>query len=337
MAKRQKKFEEDHSNDWLNTYADMVTLLLTFFVMLYASSSLDDQKWQFIYQAFQSHGKYVNEYVRSPDPVAENGEGVTDDNPNTNGGSGELPQSFDRLYQYLSEYVDQNELSDQIALEQGAAHITITFDDDIFFEPNSYELSSAGRAAINGMGPGLKAAQSFIRTCSVTGHTAMAISAENDWDLSSLRASSVVKFMEYRTFLPSSKFRVRGYGCTEPVADNSTEEGRAHNRRVEILLLEEKADGGYTVEEMQDILEHDYQLTTSQIDPDGDRDTDDPKLPDGSTQLIINGIEERFPNTGSSSIGYEGPIAMGDYSQFLLAADSEPSNADNADDGADSE
>ena len=135
MAKRQKKFEEDHSNDWLNTYADMVTLLLTFFVMLYASSSIDDQKWQYIYQAFQSRGKFLNEYVRSPDPVAENGEGVTDDNPNTNGGDGEMPQSFDKLYVFLSEYVEENDLSDQIAVDQGAAHITIRFDDDIFFDP----------------------------------------------------------------------------------------------------------------------------------------------------------------------------------------------------------
>lgn len=335
MAKRQKKFEEDHSNDWLNTYADMVTLLLTFFVMLYASSSLDDQKWQFIYQAFQSHGKFVNEYVRSPDPVAENGEGVTDDNPNTNGGSGELPQSFDRLYQYLSEYVDENDLSDMVALDQGAAHITIRFDDDVFFDSNSYVLKEEGREVLSGIGRGLKAAQDFILTCSVTGHTAEAISAVNDWELSSLRACSVVNYMEYRTFLPSQKFRSRGYGCTEPIADNSTLEGRAKNRRVEILLVENKVEGGYTSEEMQDIWMHDYQLPTEQFDPDGNHNEDNPKLPDGSTQLIIDSIEERFPNAGSSSIGYEGPIAIGDYSNFLLAADSEPSGADNADDGAD--
>lgn len=335
MAKRQKKFEEDHSNDWLNTYADMVTLLLTFFVMLYASSSLDDQKWQFIYQAFQSHGKFVNEYVRSPDPVAEDGEGVTDDNPNTNGGSGELPQSFDRLYQYLSEYVDENDLSDMVALDQGAAHITIRFDDDVFFDSNSYVLKEEGREVLSGIGRGLKAAQDFILTCSVTGHTAEAISAVNDWELSSLRACSVVNYMEYRTFLPSQKFRSRGYGCTEPIADNSTPEGRAKNRRVEILLVENKVEGGYTSDEMQDIWMHDYGLLTELFDPNGNRDEDTSKLPDGSTQLIIDGIEERFPNAGSSSIGYEGPIAIGDYSNFLLAADSEPSGADNAGDGAD--
>ncbi len=335
MAKRQKKFEEDHSNDWLNTYADMVTLLLTFFVMLYASSSIDDQKWQYIYQAFQSRGKFLNEYVRSPDPVAENGEGVTDDNPNTNGGDGEMPQSFDKLYVFLSEYVEENDLSDQIAVDQGAAHITIRFDDDIFFDPNSYVLKDEGREVLNGMGPGLKAAESFIRTCTVTGHTAAAISAANDWSLSSERGSSVATFLEYRSFLPTSKLRVRGYGSTEPIADNSTPEGRAENRRVEIMLLENKVESEYSVDEIQDILLYDYGLDFSQFDPDGDRNNDEPKLPNGSTQLIIDNIEERFPNTDASSIGYEGPVAIGDYSSYLVVVDSEPSGDDNAGDGAD--
>lgn len=73
----------------------------------------------------------------------------------------------------------------------------------------------------------------------------------------------------------------------------------------------------------------------SQFDPDGDRNNDEPKLPNGSTQLIIDNIEERFPNTDASSIGYEGPVAIGDYSSFLVVVDSEPSGDDNAGDGAD--
>ncbi|MDE7193467.1 MAG: OmpA family protein, partial [Oscillospiraceae bacterium] len=215
-------------------------------------------------------------------------------------------------------------------------HITIRFDDDIFFEPDSYVLRSEGREVLNAIGIGLRAAQDFVLTCSVTGHTAAVVSSENDWDLSSLRAASVVKYMEYRTFLPSNKFRARGYGSTEPIADNDTPEGRAENRRVEIMLVENKVDGGYTAEEMQDIWKIDYGLSSEQFDPDGNRNDDVPKLPDGSTQLIIDSIEERFPDSESSTIGYEGPVAIGDYTDFLLAADSEPSDADNAD-GADSE
>ncbi|MDE6030755.1 MAG: OmpA family protein, partial [Oscillospiraceae bacterium] len=239
------------------------------------------------------------------------------------------------LYQYLSEYVDENDLADQIAVEQGSAYITITFDDDVFFEPNSYVLKDEGREVLNGIGVGLKAAQSFIKSCSVTGHTAKAISAANDWELSSLRACSVVNFMEYRVFLPSDKFRTRGYGCTEPIADNTTAEGRAKNRRVELFIVENKAESEYTAKEMQDIWEHDYGLSSSQIDPEGNRNNDESKLPNGAAQTIINNIQERFPESDSSSIGYEGPIAFSDYSSFLVAANSSPSNAGGDEDGGD--
>ena len=110
MAKLEKKAKEDHSNDWLSTYGDMVTLLLTFFVLLYASSSQDEQKFQYIYQAFTSHGKYLNEYVDSPNPVPEDGEGTVSEKPDSNGGQGNLPQTFDQLYQYISQYVSDNNL-----------------------------------------------------------------------------------------------------------------------------------------------------------------------------------------------------------------------------------
>ncbi|NMB30370.1 MAG: flagellar motor protein, partial [Clostridiales bacterium] len=63
MARRRKKSEQPSGGNWLDTYADMVTLLLTFFVLLYASSSIDEQKWQQILQAFESWGGYTNKIV----------------------------------------------------------------------------------------------------------------------------------------------------------------------------------------------------------------------------------------------------------------------------------
>ena len=315
MAKLVKKPAEDHSNDWLNTYADMVTLLLTFFVMLYASSSIDSQKWQYIYQAFTSKGKYLNEYVDSPNPNAEEGDGVNDDERKTDGGDGILPQSFDRLYVYLANYVSENNLEQSVAVEQGAAHITIRFSDSVFFEPNSAVLTSQGRKMISDIGPGLRAVQDSIQTCTVSGHTAGGvISPVNDWALSAGRAVSVVNYMEYRTFLPTEKFLVKGCGPNQPLEDNSTEEGRAKNRRVELTFLKSDLDTT-DPKVVQDILEHDLGIKTEQYDPDSiNKDAD--RLPPDSAQNIINSINELFPDTESTTSGYAGP-SLGDFSSFV--------------------
>ena len=318
MAKRQKKFEQDHSNDWLNTYADMVTLLLTFFVMLYASSSLDDQKWQYIYQAFQSHGKFLNEYIDSLDPNSTEGNGVTDDTPQGQGGSGELPQSFDQLYVYLSQYVSENNLEQSVAVEQGAAHITIKFDDGVFFDPDSAVLKSEGKDVLKGISPGIKAAAGCIQTLTVSGHTAQGFSAVNDFALSANRAVSVENYLEFNAVLPTEKFRVKGCGPTEPIADNSTPEGKAKNRRVEIMLL--KSDLDLTdPATLQDILEHDFGINSDKFDPDAQHKDDDiSKLPDGSVDKIIQNIENLFPGDSSIIDVPEGPEIFGNTDSFIF-------------------
>ena len=320
MAKIEKKAKEDHSNDWLSTYGDMVTLLLTFFVLLYASSSQDDQKFQYIYQAFASHGKYVNEYVDSPNPVPEDGEGTISEKPESNGGQGNLPQSFDQLYHYISQYITDNNLQQSVSVENGAAHINIRFDNSVFFEPNSAVLTQQGIDLLNGISPGIKAVKSSIRTCTVNGHTAKAISEVNDWDLSAGRAVSVVKYMDFRKVLDTDQFRAKGSGSAEPLADNDTPEGMAKNRRVEMVLL--KADVDPTDPEViKDILKYDYGIDMDNIDPDADNSGNIDKVPNDYAQAIIDSLDERYPGMGSSG-STVGPAIPGEYDSFAVSEES---------------
>ncbi len=331
MAKLQKKPQENHDNDWLNTYADMVTLLLTFFVLLYASSSLDEQKWQYIYQAFQSHGKYLNEYVDSPNDTTDEGDFITEEDPTHSAGSGELPQSFDRLYTYLSDYVTENNLADSVFVEKGAAHIYIRFENSVFFEGNSSVLKESGKAMIDDIAPALRAARKFIQRCTVSGHTAQGISEINDWDLSSARACSVVKYMEFTSVLDSQQFMVQGCGPTQPIGDNSTDEGRAMNRRVEMVILKNDFDTS-DPEVIKDIWKHDYGLNTDDFDPGAGED-ETTKLPNDAAQSVIDNIEHLFPNMGATdSDTFIGPFVPGDYESFIITEDAEAEAADTSSD-----
>lgn len=332
MGKLAKKPKEDHSNDWLSTYSDMVTLLLTFFVLLYASSSADEVKWQYIYQAFQSHGKYLNEYVDSPNPTPDEGEGTASEQPSA-GGAGVLPQTTDELYHYIAQYISENDLSDSVSVENGAAHLNIRFDNNVFFEPNSAVLTQEGKDLLDGISPGINAVKASIKTCTVNGHTAKAVSAVNDWDLSSERAVSVVKYMDFRKVLESEQFRTKGSGYAEPIADNDTIEGMAKNRRVEMVILKNDVDLTDPAV-IKDILKYDYGVDMDNYDPDGDHSNNTEKVPNDYAQSIIDSLDERFPDMGSSGLTV-GPVISGDYDSFMVSAEAD-SSAGDADSAADS-
>lgn len=313
MAKMPPKQESDNSGEWLNTYADMVTLLLTFFVLLFASSNLDETKVQYILQAFQSRGKYVNPYVSEYDPSAENQGGTTDDKTNV-GGEGNMPQSFEELYQYLADYIDEQQLGDVVSLDQGAAHITIRFDNSVFFDGNSYILKPEGKAVLDGISPAIQAIQKSIRTATISGHTSytrpIRDSVINDWWLSSERALSVANYLNDRNHvtLDENKYRIRGAGYSEPVAENDTLEGQQKNRRVEIMMLKNELD--LTDDDViRDILEHDFGLGSNPFDVDDPKPTV-PTVPNDFADKIIAIIDNKFKGDDVTNVGIIGPGIM---------------------------
>ena len=326
MAKMPPKKGDSNVGDWLNTYADMVTLLLTFFVLLFACSNLDETKLQFIYQAFQSRGKYVNDVVADLDPAAESTGGITDSNPAQTGGEGEMPQSFDQLYVYLAEYIDNNNLADQVAVEQGAAHLTIRFNDSVFFDGGSYILKPEGRAVLDGIIPGIKSVQSFIRTLTVSGHTADdGTDKTGDFLLSANRANSVYLHLKNRETVDFSKYRMKASGPNEPVAANDSIENMAKNRRVELTLLRDELDMN-DPDVIKDILKYDFNLPTEEFDPGAQKPVDPTTLPEGSADKIISAIKDRYDSesTGGTSL-WPGFI---DSSQFVAAKEDAESTSE---------
>lgn len=327
MAKLPPKKGGDSVGDWLNTYADMVTLLLTFFVLLFACSNLDETKLQYVFQEFKSRGKYINNVVAEQDPTAQQLGGITD-NTDNQGGEGTMPESFEELYVYLAEYVDNNNLANNISVETGAAHITIKFDDSVFFDGDSSYLKPEGKAVLDNFIPAIRAVRSSIQKCTVSGHTSVGNSIVNDWNLSALRAVSVVNYVDdvERQMLESSKFRVMGCGPYEPVSDDPTK-----NRRVEMMLLKSQLNLTDPAV-IKDILEHDFGITSNPFDPDNESKPDPETLPPGSVDKIISMIGDKFNDGNVAVIDRYGPTEV-DGSKFIPTEDSggESGTAANAD------
>lgn len=314
MAKQMPKKAEENTGEWLNTYADMVTLLLTFFVLLFCCSNLDETKMQFIFQAFKSRGKYLNEKVAEPDTMAQEDAGGITDAAEPGGGDGTMPQSFEELYMYLADYIAEADLSESVSIEEGAAHLTIRFDNGVFFDGNSYMLKPEGREILNGIIPGIRAIQNSIYSMTISGHTAKAVSMEDDFQLSSLRACSVRVHLDRNETVDFSKYRVKGAGPNEPLPDNTDP---AKERRVEITIIKNELDPT-DKDVLMDILQHDFSIPTGAFDPDAH--PEDPKnLPDGSAEKIIGLITDKF-NSSTTHIGSYGPGAV-DGTDFIASAD----------------
>lgn len=266
MARRNKE-ESTGGANWMDTYGDMVTLLLTFFVMLYASSSFDEEKWQYILQAFTSNGEVVNQIVADSDEDAL--DDSTDDNfvtPEKELKPGELPQTFDQLYHYLVYYSQKNGLSESLEIEKGKSNVYLRFKNNVFFSGDSAVLLSTGKQILDSIGRGIKAVDDKIYLVKVCGHTADSpTSVMDDNILASGRAVTVANYIRDKGITKPSKLVAAGYGSYRPVAPNDTEANRAKNRRVEIVIVRNDVD--FTDDQVvQELMEMEF--GTDQVTPD---------------------------------------------------------------------
>lgn len=241
MAKKRSG-DAESGGSWMDTYGDMVTLLLCFFVLLFAMSSMDQSKFQYIAQALSSMGKVVNTVVAENVEVEDPSGNLIED-AELNAGGGELPESFDELYTFLVAYVEENGLQASVEVEKGAAGITLRFRDNIFFDPDSAVLRESGRELISNLAPAFSSVDSYILGIKVSGHTAkVPESPVDEWELSSDRANNVLRYMMELDFCSVDKLSSSGYGGYRPVDTNDTEDGRRNNRRVEITIARSDVD-----------------------------------------------------------------------------------------------
>jgi len=250
---KRKKIEGSSSGyNWMDTYGDMVTLLLTFFVLLYSMSTVDAQKWQMLVAAL-SGKKHI---VVDDGPSRVGGE-VSDGN--VEDGQPFPPQvdidrdvkevkEFDDLYYYLKKYFQNNsDYQSKVELHKGDGYTFITFQNNVFFDGDSAVIRPEGKKILDVLADALKNISNDIGEIRAYGHTARAGSAnqpntiEGDRTLSVLRANNVIIYLQKKNIIEPKKMVAEGYGEHRPlVPHDGTEATRIKNRRVEIYIA--KAD-----------------------------------------------------------------------------------------------
>ncbi len=252
MARKQRP--EEDGGTWMNTYSDLVTLLMTFFVLLFSMSSVNAEKWEQFVKAFANPGDDTSQVVidlnekepgDAPLPDQSTGEQLSESLP-----EGEelppIPVDFSDLYAYFKEYVEEKGLESSIEVFEGGENVVyIRFQNNIFFEPDRYYLRSSAYEVLDFVGDCLHGVEDQIYIITINGHTASVPyeTGVSDWMLSGQRASSVAIYFEHNKGINPQKLRPMGYGENFPAASNDTAEGREENRRVDMVIVRSNENG----------------------------------------------------------------------------------------------
>ena len=266
----RKKAEEESGGSWMDTYGDMVTLLLTFFIVLYSQSSMSEEKWAELVKAFNRIDAEVVEQIVFTSEKNSSNDGLsnnTGESPGLteNDGNQGFNTDMDQLYQNIMAYLEEHDAASSIHVSQspdgepdspggesseGSDHnIYLRFTDNILFEPDSSVLRTQSYDILEFLGGCLVEVQDDIALVIIKGHTAESPNSTVDSrELSVERAASISNFFEKNNGLPSTMMVPIGLANDYPIADNSTEEGRQKNRRVEIVIISKQSELGQNAE-----------------------------------------------------------------------------------------
>lgn len=239
MAK-EKKEPEKPSTAWQGTYGDMITLMLCFFVMLYNPSEVDVTQLATITQSLQ-----MNE-TESVNGGMSLSTGKLSDLGNT---INSLPaiekgKSLGLAKKKAVSLFAPDIKSNKITITSDERGLVISLAADNFFAEGSADLNiEETRESLLRLSDFFKAPELKNRKFRIEGHTDNTPVAENskflsNWELSAARSMNVLHYLaDYG--VDESRFSVAGYADTQPKFSNDTPEGRAYNRRVDIIILDE--------------------------------------------------------------------------------------------------
>jgi chemotaxis protein MotB len=236
----EKKPEEKKGGvpEWMATYGDLVTLLMCFFVLLFAFSSIDAKKFEAVMVSFQgSAGILPGGTSLKEDKLAFDGMPEKD---TTSSSQLEL-NKMEEVAEQIQQYITENNLQSEVVLEVEERGIVLRFPDRALFDPGSAILKDDSRTSLDLIAGLFKQKKFSSLTLRVEGHTDNIPTTSDlfptNWELSTARSTNVVRYFVEKMGVVPTRLSATGFGEFQPIADNSTPIGRAKNRRVDIVIL----------------------------------------------------------------------------------------------------
>jgi chemotaxis protein MotB len=239
--RRKRKHDEHMDESWLVPYADILTLLLALFIVLFAASNVDAQKFNALRSSFNNvftGGTSVLEY-ESPTPVEIDTVAIQNDKDKEKEREKQEQEELKELQKKINGYIAESGLDLSLKTRLTEEGLLVTIQDGAFFNPASAKVRPEDIKIAREISELL--VMDSPRNIIVSGHTdTVPINNhefKSNWHLSVMRSVNFMSILLENEKLDPSRFSARGLGEYEPVATNDTPEGRSLNRRVEILIL----------------------------------------------------------------------------------------------------
>lgn len=260
MKKRNKAPEEGAS--WMDTYGDMVTLLLCFFVLLYSISSVDQVKWENLVKSLNPDAaKEVSQLVTTENqpgdddvpgstelPKDTDREAIYEDDlsdPQDNAGSSpeqqQIDEQFDSLYDRLQDLKELADDATEVEIAKGDGYTFITFRDKVFFDGDDWVMREDGKKMIDRFAQIIRPSAKAIQQIQIIGHTSQGRpdkknNINTDRELSAMRSAVVTAYLQKKKVIAADRLYSSAFGQHRPIASFDTPQDRAKNRRVELLI-----------------------------------------------------------------------------------------------------
>ncbi|MEW5976537.1 MAG: flagellar motor protein MotB [Acidobacteriota bacterium] len=246
MARRRRRREEHANHErWLVSYADFITLLFAFFVTMYAISQVDAKKLGQLVDSM--HSAFDSRVFEARSDKLNLADGITRGIDQQKLVEPISPPMIDPAFKRIREAVEQRLIRDKsidkvhFTLDRRGLVISLT--EAGFFDPGHAELKGSSLAILDVIAQSVLTLPNQLR---VEGHTdTTPINTPrfpSNWELSTARATYVISYLTTHFPFSPRRLSAAGYGEYRPIASNATAEGRALNRRVDLIVLSEAAE-----------------------------------------------------------------------------------------------
>jgi chemotaxis protein MotB len=254
MVRRRKKKNSSGGGApaWQTTFSDLMSLLLTFFILLFSMSTVSEERFRQAAQSLQAAligssadgmldhtGQSLEDLSLEELESFEDAEEFEVEEETVEGAV--IPEEVHELYQTVMGYMETEGIESQVTITRDEEGVYIDIQEAVLFASGSADITSSGQETLGTLA-GLF--HLFDNEIIIEGHTddvpIHSAQFPSNWELSTGRAVSVLRYLSESHQLDPTRFSATGYGEFQPVVPNDSDENRALNRRVHMIIVHEE-------------------------------------------------------------------------------------------------